>query len=214
MRFIVRRSKEAALGFTRRPKRFPLPPIKECLPLFVFINTNILHWEEQENMTGSRDFKKRKKKSGGIVSEARAVSVHLQLLPYSSRWDLTWNTLTLWSPLTHLTSIRDSDGGERFWGDFFFRLSHKKEGKGQSMKKKTWICYSLEGFRLCGVAKHLQHVQISMIFSLENKVAVRFFHLVLIPRNYTEGPFYSTTEKVAQVWAKIMSPMGNWVANE
>lgn len=98
MRFIVRRSKEGALWFSGKSSQIsssplPLQHVCLCLPLLIPI---YYAGKKQESITGTD----RIKKSEGIAREATAVSVHLQLLPCSSRWDLTWNTLTLRPPLT------------------------------------------------------------------------------------------------------------------
>ena len=52
-RFIVRRSKKLPSGSPGNRNIFRSSPITECLPLFAFINTNILHWggKRQESIT-------------------------------------------------------------------------------------------------------------------------------------------------------------------
>lgn len=117
-RFIVTRSKEAAVWFSRKPKCLPLPlqNVCLCLPLLIPIY-----------YTGKnrRPLLRRTEvgiKNWGIVKGAGVVSVHLQLVPCSSCWELTWNTLTLQPPHTHLTSIKDTDGGPSLWGELWSHL--------------------------------------------------------------------------------------------
>lgn len=65
---------------------------------------------------------------------ARAVSVHLQLLPCSSRWELTWNTLTLQSPLTDiwhpLRMLMENQASEGTCGSVLEKKGRKLVGGG------------------------------------------------------------------------------------
>lgn len=109
------------------------------------------------------------------------------------------HTHAMVSSRTHLTSIRDSDAGARFWRDFF-RLSHKKEGtvKDNRWKRKCEDCSLLRDPNtvLSGG---------SQLFP---------FTVIIILSNYAEGPRYYITEKVARVWANLLSLIWNWVQND